>query len=265
MLKLVILGTGNLSKHLGRAFTRAQGVELVQWVGRNALELEKAAGSIPYTTDFGSIAQGDIYLIAVGDDAIGEVSIPLADRKGLVVHTSGTVPLEALRGKDRGVFYPLQSFSAQREVDFGEIPICIEAERPASLERLRALAGTLSKEVHEMGSHQRKILHLAAVFVNNFTNALYGLGQEICQGEGLDFELLKPLILETAQKVQTLPPREAQTGPARRGDLRTMQSHLELLKKKKHRELYILLSEVIRENRPLGPGDPTASPWTDQQ
>lgn len=247
MLKIVILGSGNLSKQLCRALAPAKGAQIVQLVARNAQELGKFPREIPKSTDFNDIAQADIYLLAVSDDAIPGLSGHLAGRSGLVAHTSGAVPLEALRVDHRGVFYPLQSFSAARDVDFANVPLCIEAERPESLKLLETLAGNLSKDVHVIGSEQRKKLHLAAVFVNNFTNALYGVGQEICQDEGLSFDLLKPLILETAQKVQTIPPREAQTGPARRGDLQTQKRHLELLEDQNHKELYRLFSETIKK------------------
>src|SRR5690606_10316853 len=217
MCKLVILGTGTLSWHLYRAFSRAKGVNLIQLVGRNKGALGEFPGDVPKTDDFNAIMEADIYLIAVKDDAIGEVSRALSDRNGLVVHSSGTVELEALETPNRGVFYPLQTFSREREVDFVQIPICIEAERAESLELLKSLAATLTKEVHEMDSRKRKKLQLAAVIVNNFTNYLYGVGHEICVSQGLSFDLLKPLILETALKVQDIPPEQAQTGPARRG------------------------------------------------
>jgi len=261
MLKLVILGTGNLSKQLCRALAPAKGVQIVQLVGRSAREFGKFPGAIPKSTDFHDIAEADLYLLAVNDDAIPELSGHLAQRRGLVAHTSGTVPLQALRASDRGVFYPLQTFSAARAVDFTDIPLCLEAERPESLRLLETLGRALSGQIHEIGSGQRKILHLAAVFVNNFTNALYGVGQEICRQEGLSFDLLKPLILETAQKVQAILPGEAQTGPARRGDLRTQGEHLELLRDQDHKALYALLSETIKKQA-MHPRD---RPWDQRE
>lgn len=246
MCNLVILGTGTLSRHLYRAFSQAKGVNLIQLVGRNQGALREFPGDVPKTDDFNAIMEADIYLIAVKDDAIGEVSKVLSDRSGLVVHCSGTVEMEALETPNRGVFYPLQTFSRDREVDFGELPICVEAEHAHSLEFLKSLAATLSNKVHEIDSQKRKKLHLAAVFVNNFTNYLYGVGEQLCVSQGLSFDLLKPLILETALKVQHISPERAQTGPARRGDQGTIQRHLELLADPRHKGLYALLSESIK-------------------
>ena len=109
------------------------------------------------------------------------------------------------------------------------------------------MAGSISQNVHHIDSEQRKKLHLAAVFVNNFTNYLYGVGEELCLEEGLSFDLLKPLILETAEKVRTISPKEAQTGPARRNDEKSMESHLKLLNNKEHITLYKLLSQAIKQ------------------
>ena len=246
MCKLVILGTGTLSWHLYRAFSHAKGVELIQLVGRNKGALAEFPGDVPKTDDFNAIAEADIYLIAVKDDAIAEVSKALSDRKGLVVHSSGTVDMEALEAPNRGVFYPLQTFSREREVEFEKIPICIEAERAESMELLRSMASALTKEVHEMDSRKRKKLHLAAVIVNNFTNYLYGIGYEICESQGLSFELLKPLILETALKIQHITPEQAQTGPARRGDEGTIYRHIQTLHDPRIIGLYGLLSSAIK-------------------
>ncbi|GLU44978.1 Rossmann-like and DUF2520 domain-containing protein [Allomuricauda sp. NBRC 101325] len=247
MLNVVILGTGNLAKHLFRAFSNSEKVHVVQVVGRNQESLNDFATQTITTHDFNSISDADVYVIAVKDDAIAEVSSYLKNKKGIVVHASGAVEMSAIEPENRGVFYPLQSFTKGKKVDFSTIPICIEANSPQSLKTLRILAETISEKVHEIDSDQRKKLHLAAVFVNNFTNYLYGVGEEICVEEGLPFDLLKPLILETAEKVQTLSPKEAQTGPARRNDEKSMESHLNLLNNKDHTALYKLLSEAIKQ------------------
>ena len=115
------------------------------------------------------------------------------------------------------------------------------------METLKILATSISENVYHIDSEQRKKLHLAAVFVNNFTNYLYGIGEELCLEEGLSFDLLKPLIMETADKVQTMSPHEAQTGPARRNDIKSMEEHLKLLSKKEHITLYKLLSQAIKQ------------------
>ena len=247
MLNIVILGTGNLAAHLFRAFSKTSGVRVAQVVGRKTESLRWFSKSVPTSSDFDSIADADIYLMALKDDAIATVSKFLVGKKGVVAHTSGATEMNVLLPENRGVFYPLQTFTKGKNIDFGNIPICIEANAPESLDILKTLAGSISQNVHEIDSGQRKKLHLAAVFVNNFTNYLYGVGEEICSEEGLSFDLLKPLILETAEKAQTISPKEAQTGPARRNDQKSIQNHLKLLKDEKHIALYTLLSEAIKK------------------
>ncbi|MCR9228083.1 MAG: DUF2520 domain-containing protein [Flavobacteriaceae bacterium] len=247
MLKIVIFGTGNLAKHLYTAFLKADGVDVAQVVGRNREELQQFAEHTKISADFDAIADADVYVIAVKDGAIAEVSKYLSNKQGIVAHTSGAIALNVIQPKKRGVFYPLQTFTKGKEVDFSTIPICIEAHDKSSLETLGNLAASISQYVHQIDSKERKKLHLAAVFVNNFTNYLYGIGEELCLDEGLSFNLLKPLILETANKIQTLSPHEAQTGPARRNDIKSMEGHLGLLKKKEHITLYKLLSQAIKQ------------------
>lgn len=247
MLKIVILGTGNLAKHLYSAFAKATNVDVVQVVGRNGEALQQFSKHSPISNDFNAIADADVYVIAVKDDVIGEVSKHLSNKQGIVVHTSGAISLKAIQHTNKGVFYPLQTFTKGKTVDFSSIPICIEAEEKQSLETLRTLAASISENVHHIDSEQRKKLHLAAVFVNNFTNYLYGIGEELCLEEGLSFDLLKPLIMETANKIQTMSPKEAQTGPARRNDIKSMEEHLELLNKQEHITLYKLLSQAIKQ------------------
>ncbi len=247
MLKIVILGTGNLAKHLFNAFSKVKDVNVVQIVGRNQEELKQFSKYSATSNDFYAITDADIYLIAVKDDAISEVSSYLLDKNGVVVHTSGAIGLNAIQPDNRGVFYPLQTFTKGKPVEFGSIPICIEAEARESLEILRRLSESISENVHHIDSEQRKKLHLAAVFVNNFTNYLYSVGEELCLEEGLSFDLLKPLILETADKIRTVSPKEAQTGPARRKDTKSMENHLKLLNKKEHITLYKLLSQAIKQ------------------
>ena len=247
MLKIVILGTGNLAKHLYTAFIKANAVDIVQVVGRNQKELEQFSMHSTLSNDFAFIADADVYLIAVKDDAITEVSQHLLKKKGIVAHTSGALGLKAIQPENKGVFYPLQTFTKGKTIDFSSIPICIEADEKESLETLRTLANSISENVHHIDSEQRKKLHLAAVFVNNFTNYLFSIGEELCLEEGLSFDLLKPLISETADKIQAMSPKEAQTGPARRNDTKSMDSHLKLLNKKEHIALYKLLSQAIKQ------------------
>ncbi|MBO0323412.1 DUF2520 domain-containing protein [Muricauda sp. CAU 1633] len=247
MLSIVILGTGTIAKHLVGALSKVKEVRLAQVVGRNQEQLLWFSGFAPISTDFKAIMDADIYLIAVKDDAIVEVSRHIFDKKGIVAHVSGATPMNSLPMENRGVFYPLQSFTEGRPLDFRTIPFCIEAQKEDAAETLKVLAGYLSDSVSDVDSQQRKKLHLAAMYVNNFSNYLYGVGEKLCEEEGLPFDLLKPLILETAEKIQVMSPKEAQTGPARRGDKKTMKAHLALLHDKKQIELYKLFSEAIKK------------------
>ena len=247
MLTIVLLGTGNLSKHLFEAFSKTEKAKVIQVVGRNNDRLSQFSRTVAVSNDFGSIMDADIYIIAVNDDAILEVSNHLLNKKGIVVHTSGAMNMDVIKVENRGVFYPLQTFTEDKPLDFTTIPICVEAKSLETLQLLKKLAGAISNNVQEIDSAQRKKMHLAAVFVNNFTNYLYGVGEAICLEEGLSFDLLKPLILETAEKVQSMSPWEAQTGPAKRGDKKSIQGHLTLLKDKTQIELYTLISEAIKQ------------------
>lgn len=247
MVSIVLIGTGNVSKHLFDAFVLSTEINITQVVGRNKKALEYYKNRTAIEHDFSKIADADIYIIAVSDDAIAKVSTSLIDKKGLVVHTSGSVPMNALSNHRKGNFYPLQTFSKEKVVDFRTIPICIEAEKETDFIFLKKVAETLSSQVYKISSEQRRSIHLAAVFVNNFTNHLYHIGNEICAINQVPFEILKPLIAETAQKIENLAPIEAQTGPAKRNDSETIESHLNQLKNKDYKDLYTLLTKSIQD------------------
>lgn len=246
MLTVVIIGTGNLARHLFDAFSTCRTISIVQFVGRNAKALEHFEKSVSTSTDFKNIAEADVFIVAVSDTAIRSVSKYLTNKKGLVVHTSGSVSIDVLSDRHRsGVLYPLQTFSKDRKVAMESVPFCLEAVDEADLKILKELAGRISEKVYEVDSEQRKALHLAAVFVNNFTNHLYLIGKEICDEKGLPFEILQPLIRETLDKIEQLSPYDAQTGPARRGDSETIAMHLKQLDNSGYHEVYAGLSESI--------------------
>lgn len=243
MISIVLIGTGNVAKHLFDAFSQSDRVKIAQVVGRNRAALKQFGNA---TADLGSIATADAYIIAVSDDSITAVSQSLIDKKGVVIHTSGSVAMKALYpNKDTGVFYPLQTFSKEREVDFKSIPICIESNTESSLNLLEGLGKAISEKVYKISSEQREILHLAAVFANNFTNHMYHIANEICEEHQVPFDILNPLIQETAQKIQDHRPCAMQTGPARRHDVDTIKKHLDQLRDGKQKEIYALLSESI--------------------
>ncbi len=245
MLSIVLVGTGNIAENLFHALRTTQHSRLIQIVGRNPVALQKFQKDVQTTSDLDQIAEADIYILAVSDSAIRSVSQKLSQRKGIVVHTSGATPMDALVSERKGVFYPLQTFTKGRILDFSGIPICIEASDVQLLETLREIAKSISKKVYEVNSEKRKKLHIAAVFTNNFSNHLFHIGEMICEEDNLPFELLKPLLLETVQKLEILSPFEAQTGPARRKDIESMRRHLEQLSSDEHKKLYRLLSESI--------------------
>ncbi len=248
MLSIVLIGTGNVAQQFYEAMGNKNGIKIIQVIGRNKKKLTPFANCPETSTDFKHIYDADIYIIAVNDDSINTVSQHFTNKSGLVVHTSGSMPLSVLADSVRkGVFYPLQTISKERKIDFSEVPICIEAERSEDYELLRELANTISDQVQTMTSEQRKSVHLAAVFVNNFTNHLYHLGNEICDEAGVPFKILNPLIIETAKKATQDNILNAQTGPAIRNDKLTMKKHLALLKIKDYRDIYSVLSNSIRK------------------
>ena len=246
MTTIVFLGFGNVNFHLINTLYKHNKDSVIQVYNRSEINLNKELNKIPFTTDLSKIKEADLYIIGIPDDAIAAFSETLPLKNKLVVHTSGSVSMEALSERNRkGVFYPLQTFSKNREVNFNTIPICIEAKEEADLELLTNLGKSLSEKVVEIDSDERSKLHLAAVFVNNFVNHLYAIGDDILGNNELSFDLLHPLIEETASKVKTLSPSEVQTGPARRGDQKTIEKHLHLLKEGPESELYQQLTESL--------------------
>jgi predicted short-subunit dehydrogenase-like oxidoreductase (DUF2520 family) len=206
--------------------------------------------TIEMISDWSQLKPADIFIIAVSDDAIGFVSNQIPLKNQLIVHTSGSAALEEISDNNRrGVFYPLQTFTKGKKVDFKEIPICIETEYSADLEILQKISKTISDKTYIINSQQRKALHVAAVFVNNFTNHMYQLGSEICQKNQIPFTILEALIAETAVKVRTLTPLEAQTGPAKRNDRKTIDSHIHFLKSDATKQsIYKLLTQSIQND-----------------
>ncbi|MEK6153591.1 DUF2520 domain-containing protein [Flavobacteriaceae bacterium 3-367] len=248
MLSIVLLGTGNVATKLFNVFSKHKELQVVQVLGRSAEALAPFGAKTATSMDFSTLLQADLYVLAVSDDAIAHVSGTLPPVKGLVVHTSGSIPLSALHSHERrGVFYPLQTFSKDVGVNFSPIPICLEAQSSRDLQLLEQLGGCISDRVLEVSSEQRLSLHLAAVFANNFTNHLYHVGSEICNAHQLPFQLLQPLIMETVRKIGNIAPYDAQTGPARRKDQGTMDKHMKLLTNPTQKEIYSFLSQSIKE------------------
>lgn len=249
MIKIVIIGAGNVALHLYSAFSKNEKTRVIQVYNRNTGSITFIDTEVTEATDrLSELKEADIYIICVKDDAVAAVSEKLPFKNKLVVHTSGSIPIYNLGDANRrGVFYPLQTFSKDKEVDFKTIPLCIEAEDKEDLKFIETLAKFISGNVYEINSHQRKSLHLAAVFVSNFVNHMYHIGNDICKENRIPFKILQPLIKETAEKIVNLDPIEAQTGPARRNDLQTMEMHIGQLKSKTQKEIYKLLTKSIQE------------------
>lgn len=251
--KIVLIGAGNVAHHLAPALLRA-GMNLCQIYSRtleSARDLGRKTG-ITYTSDtFAVYPDGDIYIFCVSDDALLSIFKSLRiNEDALILHTSGSVPLDIFKPyrQNYGVLYPLQTFSKMRNLDFGEIPLCIEAPDKEVLKTIGQIAAKLSSKVYEISSEKRKKLHLAAVLANNFTNHLYHMAGKLLEKEDLDFNLLRPLIFETAHKVMQMIPENAQTGPARRGDTNILNLHKSMLKDNRDiQTLYVLLSQSIQQ------------------
>lgn len=243
----VIIGSGNVAAILGKALLDA-GVRITAVYSRNkehAVSLAKILGADVLNDT--RIPEGtDLVLIAVNDEAIPLVSDEISTT-ALVVHTSGSTDMEVLKHHpEHGVFYPLQSLSKDKKISMNNVPLLIEANSADSLDVLKNLASRISSDVTEVNSAQRKIVHLAAVFANNFTNHLYVIAKQLLDKHGLPFDLMKPLIKNTAEKVMQSDPYDMQTGPALRSDTRTINAHLELLKAfPDYRQLYEILSRDI--------------------
>lgn len=249
MIKVSIIGFGNVAQHLFSAFVKTTNIEVVQIFSRTLPEGLSGQELSLFTNDYQSLQPTDLFIVAVKDDAISEVTKQFLFKNQLVVHTSGAASMDVISSGNRsGVFYPLQTFTKNKEVNFQHIPICLEAQNQADYNILEEVAKSISNQVFAINSQQRKSLHVAAVFVNNFTNHLYAIGSEICKVNNVPFQILAPLIEETALKIQTIEPLNAQTGPAIRRDQKTMESHLEFLNDENYKEIYKILTHSIQDH-----------------
>jgi len=254
-MDIVLLGSGNVATHFGKALFDAghRVVQVYSQTKAHAIVLADALNARAIDDLEAIDLAADLYLIAVTDGAIGQVAAQLpAALNGIVAHTAGSVDMAVLipHAQKYGVIYPVQTFSIAKPVDFSSVPLALEASDEATYAQLTQLVDPLSTQIFSCDSRQRLALHVAAVFASNFTNHLYAIGADILRKHALDFDLIRPLILETAQKVMAFSPREVQTGPAIRHDVGTMQKHLELLKEGHQGlvALYQQLSEQIYSN-----------------
>lgn len=256
-MNITIIGSGNVAEAFAHAISiNLNGLYLREIYSRNEKRGREIAGryGTSYVAAPHMLAPSDIYLIAVSDSAIGEVSASLTiPDTAVAAHVSGGLPLDALADniKNKAVIYPLQTFSAGRTIDFRAIPLFIEYSGIEAETRVSRFASALSESVYYADSEKRNKIHVAAVFACNFTNHLYHIASEILSEDSLSFDVIKPLITETAAKaVIVSDPVDVQTGPAARGDEVTIQRHLYILdreSKVQYSEIYKLLSNNIWE------------------
>jgi predicted short-subunit dehydrogenase-like oxidoreductase (DUF2520 family) len=253
-MKIVIIGSGNLATNLSLALEDA-GQDIVQIFSRteaHAKELADKVGCSYTSSPDAVLSDADVYILSVKDDALLRLipTICSSCKNGLFLHTAGSVPMSLFEGSasQYGVLYPMQTFSKNRRVDFCEIPCFIEASSPQTLSIVRSLAECISDHVVVCDSEKRKKLHLAAVLACNLTNHCYRLAERVLEAEQIDFSLFLPLIEETARKVKTLSPKEAQTGPMVRYDQGVMRMQMEMLPDDRTREIYRLMAESIHED-----------------
>ena len=245
-MKLVILGSGNVAFHLAKAFTENH-ITVSQIYGRNEKDLKKIAilNSIPYSTDQLDVA--DLYIIAVSDSSVGEVSKIITQKNCLVAHTSGSLPKEVLKGDYRkAVFYPLQTFSKSKALDYSQIPFFLESEGADDLQLMKDIAIQISENVEVSTYQKRKFVHLSAVFACNFVNHLFARSKEITDSQDIPFKYLFPLIEETVNKIQEIEPKLAQTGPSVRNDVRITQMQEDMLEGELL-HIYQTMNESIKE------------------
>ena len=248
MIKIILLGAGNVGHHLSKAFNKSQQIDLVQWYTRDKNKIISSGLDTEIIDDLANIKSADVYIISISDSYIGDLSKELDISDKLVVHTSGSLNFTILDNKNRrGVFYPLQTFSKNKELEMSKVPICIESENNQDLMLLEKIAKHINCKSYKINYQERITLHLAAIFSNNFVNHMFTIGKEILESKNLDFNILKPLIDETVDKIHKLDPENAQTGPAIRNNNGIIINHIKELKKKDHKKLYELMTKLIQD------------------
>ncbi len=246
MFSIVILGTGNVATHMFKAFQNSKATRVIQVYNHRPESLKAFENLVDTTSSISGLKAADLYLLCLKDDVIEKISEQIQSFEAIVAHTSGSQTV--LSKPNSAVFYPLQTFSKNSPLDYSKIPICLEANSEENISILKTIASSISNQVFEIDSTQRQTLHLAAVFVCNFTNHLYKIGEDICQKDQMPFDILKALIQETSEKVNRESPSQIQTGPAIRKDSSTIKRHLKQLKDKRHKDIYQLLTQSIIES-----------------
>ena len=246
-MKIVIIGSGNVAYHLAKAFQENK-IPVSQLFGRNENDLKFISDQlqIPFSTT--QLQDADLYLICVSDGSISEVSKLITKENCLVAHTSGSLPKEILEGNFRKAsFYPLQTFSKSKDLDYKEVPFFVESDDENDLELLKNLALNISEKVMISTYEKRKYIHLTAVFACNFVNHLFARAKEISDSQEIPFDYFLPLIKETTAKIEILEPKLAQTGPAIRNDERVLKAHEDLITDEEQLRIYKIMNESIKK------------------
>ncbi|MCY0976109.1 DUF2520 domain-containing protein [Chryseobacterium wangxinyae] len=229
-MQIVIIGSGNVAYHLAKAF-KQNNIHLAQIFGRNEEELKKISEELNVSFSTENLEEADLYIICVSDQSVENVSEIITKKNCLVAHTSGSLPKEILKGEYRkSSFYPLQTFSKSKDLEYSKIPFFIETENENDQKTLTDLASKISANVMKSDHEKRKYIHLTAVFACNFVNHLFTRAKEISDAQEIPFDYFLPLIDETVKKIHEIEPKSAQTGPAVRNDTRVLELHEQLLK-----------------------------------
>ena len=247
MYRISILGAGPVAQFFYKELAHLPEIKIVQCYNRKGLKLHRDQPPSQIITKLAFLTRADLYLIAVTDTAIEEVAKKIPFKKVNTVHTSGATDINILsKQTNRGVWYPLQTFSENAKIDARKVPVCLEASNENLLQLLKELSLLITPLVYQLTSRQRLHLHLAAVFSNNFVNHLMTISQDICKDQDIPFELLVPLVKKTMNNAIDQESKYSQTGPAVRKDQKTIENHLNLLPSPR-KKIYHLLTEAIQD------------------
>lgn len=253
-MRIALIGSGRVATCMGPRL-KAAGHAIVCVYSRtlyNARQLAKAL-DVPATDSLESLPAADVYLTMLTDDALTALAPDIVKGRedAMFLHTAGSISIDIWKdagAKRYGVLYAMQTFSKGAIIDWPDVPVFVEGCNPKELETVKALASDLSPKVTELSSQGRKKLHVAAVFACNFANRMYAISEDLLATEGVPFSVMLPLVRETARKVETMSPLQAQTGPAVRGDRKVVNEHLDLLKENpEYAEIYRLISTDINK------------------
>lgn len=243
-MNINIIGRGNIASQFVKKFNKIPQIKILQWYSRS-FKKSKDNNGIMKINKLEDLKSADVNFLMISDNVISEVSKKI-NNKTLTVHSSGTISIKELNNNGgKGVFYPIQTFTKTKDVEFKNMPICIESEEKSDYLKLKNLVKLLESKPISMNSNKRKHLHLAATIINNFTNHLYVEAEDICIENKIPFSLFANLVSETSSKALNYSPKKSQTGPATRNDKITINKHLELLKNKPFRKIYKTITESI--------------------